>query len=638
MGSVDLARAQRSLPWWLRPPLPDAADLRYQTQPLNMEGISDALDGDGSMRVAKLASSGSLADLAGSALLKVASLADLTVPGLARRNSMDGLLAVSQPLRSVSARLLASLPAELSSVLADACDVFLAAAFNRGDRQTAERQIRECLRVASLVASHLTSTIAFNWAGRRKLLGGLAALEDMLSIDGGEMPPLLSLLSARERQYMAELQQAAEPVGRHATGAGRSTARDPLSFGFEGSFVLDEDAHKALKSPAAAGAVHVHGTAAVPSKWPWLRWPHNSLPKQDRKNIYVEEAVPVAALFESLGSGVGPSYDGRFAELVARRHHAGVGGTAVCVLRYPPNWSAVAPFAERSTARTGSEDAVDTKGSEGSGGSSSRPDAKPLWFHAVVTGLRPESQSCDLEYAPVQMETRFGDACDGATLNILLPDLCISVEGLVVDLIDRAGLAGQLRRSDAGRRGEAAASLIAARWIEPSAAQREEGGLLGTLLLRLEQPVLFHLVAEAARLTLVGKGALFVLNRLIGERTLVRIEADVELAHLSVRLACREAGIYLSISELELELARDGDVRCRSAEGGFVEWLVRAIPAVVLAWIKKALQFNLRKEQLICPWQGDTHVMGVLDGLVRNLARLEQLKESARRMHSPSYF
>ena len=128
------------------------------------------------------------------------------------------------------------------------------------------------------------------------------------------------------------------------------------------------------------------------------------------------------------------------------------------------------------------------------------------------------------------METRFGDACDGATLNILLPELCISVEGLVVDLIDRGGglgLAGGRRRGgDAqGRRGggggeaAAAASLIAARWTEPSAAQRADDGLFGTLLLRLEQPILFHLVAEAARLTLLGKGTLFVLNRLIGERS-----------------------------------------------------------------------------------------------------------------------
>ena len=217
----------------------------------------------------------------------------------------------------------------------------------------------------------------------------------------------------------------------------------------------------------------------------------------------------------------------------------------------------------------------------------------------------------------------------------------------MVDLIDRGGggAPGTRRRAgDApgprfgGGEAAAAASLIAARWTEPSATQREDDGLYGTLLLRLEQPILFHLVAEAARLSLLGKGPLSVLNRLIGERTRMRIEADVELAQLSVRLSCRQAGIYLAITELELEIARDGDVRCRSAEGGVVEWLVRAIPAMVLAWIKKALQFNLRKEQLVCPWQGDARVMGVLDELVRKLARLEQLKEQAgRRMHGAAF-
>ena len=58
-----------------------------------------------------LASSGSLADLAGSALRQVASFttfADLPLPGLTRRGSMEGLLAVSAPLRSVSARLMDS--------------------------------------------------------------------------------------------------------------------------------------------------------------------------------------------------------------------------------------------------------------------------------------------------------------------------------------------------------------------------------------------------------------------------------------------------------------------------------------------------------------------------------------------------
>jgi len=120
VGFVDLARAQRSLPWWLRPPLPDAADLRASSLPPNTLGglsISDVLNGDGSVRAARvrsgtfglqysaLPSSGSLADLAGSALLKVASLtalADLAVPGLTRRGSMEGLLAVSQPLRRCS--------------------------------------------------------------------------------------------------------------------------------------------------------------------------------------------------------------------------------------------------------------------------------------------------------------------------------------------------------------------------------------------------------------------------------------------------------------------------------------------------------------------------------------------------------
>ena len=187
IGFVDLARAQRSLPWWLRPPLPDAADLRASALPLTTLGglsISDVLNGDGSvtgtpprpeaghwsesfrsrggrqrddsvtaarlrsstfgLQYSALPSSGSLADLAGSALLKVASLtwlgsglgsrhspipcpnpnpipipnpnpnsnpnkvasltalADLTVPGLKRRGSMEGLLAVSQPLRRCS--------------------------------------------------------------------------------------------------------------------------------------------------------------------------------------------------------------------------------------------------------------------------------------------------------------------------------------------------------------------------------------------------------------------------------------------------------------------------------------------------------------------------------------------------------
>ena len=103
-----------------------------------------------------------------------------------------------------------------------------------------------------------------------------------------------------------------------------------------------------------------------------------------------------------------------------------MGGTAVRVLRYPPHWSAVAPpsaaaaaaapaaasadaadgsdagtrYSDTGTPRDGGHSDTGTPRDAGTprgGGGGSRP----LWFHAVVTGLRPESQSVDLEYAPV---------------------------------------------------------------------------------------------------------------------------------------------------------------------------------------------------------------------------------------------
>ena len=176
----------------------------------------------------------------------------------------------------------------------------------------------------------------------------------MLSLDGGRLPPLLSLLAARERQYIAELKRAAAPVGRHATGGvtltitrtrtrartrtrtrthtltltrhatggGRSTARDPLSFGFEGSFVLDEDAHRALQAPAAAAAAEAAPEPAggwsllSPRLPPLLSWGASPAEQGGKaRNIYLEEDVPVSALFEAHGSaergGVGPSYQVR---------------------------------------------------------------------------------------------------------------------------------------------------------------------------------------------------------------------------------------------------------------------------------------------------------------------------------------
>ena len=265
----------------------------------------------------------------------------------------------------------------------------------------------------------------------------------------------------------------------------------------------------------------------------------------------------------------------------------------------------------------------------------------------------------------------FGDDCDAATLNILLPELAISIDGLVVDLIDRsnigpsrgaAGTAGAAADGSRGRRpsnpsqpfdpsqqppppqqsareggaGPSTPPIFALSWSEPSPAARATG-LLGTLVLTLEQPILFHLVAEAAKLTLHARGALAFLERLIGQRTLVRIEAYVDLTKLTLSLHCREEGIFLSISTLEMELARDGPVRCTSAEASFVEWLVRAIPKRLVEWIKKALQHNLRKEQLIRPWQTSEHDIGALDGILRKVEWLEGLKKEAARRHGESH-
>ena len=54
------------------------------------------------------------------------------------------------------------------------------------------------------------------------------------------LPHIIRHLARRERMYVAKLREAAVPVGRHLTGSGRPVARDPLSFGFDGSMVIDE--------------------------------------------------------------------------------------------------------------------------------------------------------------------------------------------------------------------------------------------------------------------------------------------------------------------------------------------------------------------------------------------------------------
>ena len=160
---------------------------------------------------------------------------------------------------------------------------------------------------------------------------------------------------------------------------------------------------------------------------------------------------------------------------------------------------------------------------------------------------------------------------------------------------------------------------------------------MGTLALTLEQPVLFHLVAEARRLSLLGKGSLSVLSSLIGVRRQVRIEADVELTELVYNLHLSESGIHTSISDIHIQLARDGSVSCRSSEGGLVEWLLRAIPAKIVEWLTHVLRQNLSKKQLLAQWQSDSHVLGALDGASRQLSRLEQLKRAAMQRYGDGH-
>ena len=194
-----------------------------------------------------------------------------------------------------------------------------------------------------------------------------------------------------------------------------------------------------------------------------------------------------------------------------------------------------------------------------------------MWFAAAVTAINVPEQTCDLEYKIVHLFPTFGDDCDSAVLNLLLPDLAVSIEGLAVDLIDRSSREGGAH--DDPRKAHLP-DLISAKWDEPASSCRKKG-LFGALILKLEQPILFHIVADASRLTLSGKRGLAWVGKIFGERTDVRLEADVELTSLILRFACRQDGIHFSVVNIEMELAHEGNVRFSSAEGGIVEWVVR---------------------------------------------------------------
>lgn len=174
------------------------------------------------------------------------------------------------------------------------------------------------------------------------------------------LPPLLRLLATRERRYMAAVRANAEPVGRHGTGAGRLAARDPLSFGFDGSIVIDEDAEKALRARRHAGgaqlahgssgssavdgvgAVSGDGSATLPPSAPgtgllsWLKqWPHKATAARSRSvptGLLEEHGVPLSDVYE-VGKPGGSadhrvSYQGRMHEMAVRQAHLGVAGTS----------------------------------------------------------------------------------------------------------------------------------------------------------------------------------------------------------------------------------------------------------------------------------------------------------------------
>ena len=609
--AVDLATAQRNLPWWLRPPLPSSHLLRRAAAYLdNGHEPSDPSPTLASEPCSPHSPSRSLSESSDTGPFNAFRAERRTsnrrpLGGGMPKVQSELALALARPARSFGQRILGALPDDLAAVLAGCADVVLAATFDHGSKRTTERQIAEVLRVVGTFASHAVSAVAFNWRGRRRLLGGLASLEDMLALqhastraersmshghfqdgaplydgpfesilasaaeaeaeaearsrrafsagasapdgtrpaESSPLPPLLALLAARERKYIAELRAATAPVGRHGTGTGRSTARDPLSFGFHGSLVLDEDAERELvaaqrgragaraaarrglrsppsppeadgararPSPPAAGragswravagtshfdlpssaspavtsgAEDVVGAEPPSGGWlpwlPWLRWPFAPKPAA-QANLYVEHGVRVDELFEAVRPD--HSFACRTHELVARRAHAGVSGTPVRVRRTaeqrwyasvarpasrPPEGAKAHGATPPRDGRRSSLTAGDAGGS-GHGGrhgsscgrrsdeqdasgrasfagddgtaspaSAPRTERRPLWFHAVVTAVHHESATADIEYTGVALEGRFGDGCDDTTLNILLPDLCVSIEGLSIDLIER---------------------------------------------------------------------------------------------------------------------------------------------------------------------------------------------------------
>lgn len=503
---TPLSSAQRNLPWWLRPPLPDSDLLRRSYGQLTSLAAASSGSLDGLLSAGGIEFDAqmthSLPQLpTASRLLRAASgmlprsFSRDSLPTISRSPSTTDLfLALARPASQLTNRLLAALPSDLSVVVSEVASVLYRDVLDRGSKQTSERQIREGLRVLGSLASHIASSTLFSWEGRRRLLGGLAALEEMLSVEAAAardaapaasprpgLPRLLALLASRERIYMERVRESVEPVGRHATGAGRSAARDPLSFGLNGSFVLDEEAEKALKARGTrptnvfglervGGEIHGGGGASAPSaassssetanrlRWPsWLPWAQNSSTEAEAAavptvGLLAERYVPLDRVYEirptpkertsptpppratsssprKRPSPAGRSFAHRIHEMQERQTHDGISGTRVLVQRYPPTFTSVPPH--ESLLRAAGRNAHLSPWSEGEKGDAQDPAweetewgaaaaeqaldgasmqtedqdgpnearrAAPLWFHAVVTALHYDTQTCDIEY------------------------------------------------------------------------------------------------------------------------------------------------------------------------------------------------------------------------------------------------
>ncbi len=183
---IELDAAQRNLPWWLRPPLPDSTDLRSSR--LNLAALASSEDNlhAASSAGTSLVAGTSVADAHASALSvldngrdalsgmgRTFGLSSTTrvrrvlsgsgnSPLGARKQSIEPLeatlrrvpshrvllLAIAKPVGGLASQFFNSLPNDLADCVSEAWTVVLAAVFGRGGERT-EQHISEALRVCN---------------------------------------------------------------------------------------------------------------------------------------------------------------------------------------------------------------------------------------------------------------------------------------------------------------------------------------------------------------------------------------------------------------------------------------------------------------------------------------------------------